>query len=83
MKVFIHRESTREYYAGHGQWVATSPQARDYLSSVKALAVAAQDQRAGVDIVLTFADARYTITLPTLTRKNNPSRALEVSERQK
>ena len=64
LKVFIQRQRTREYYAGDGEWVVTKTQARDYLSSVKAVQLVVKEKLADVNVVLLFATERETITFP-------------------
>jgi hypothetical protein len=68
MRVLIRNRDTGQYIQGPGQWTADPEQAADFKRSARALLFAAEERLGRVEVVLSFEDPRYNITLPILDK---------------
>jgi len=63
MRALIRHLKTGLFYAGDQSWTAKRENAWDFLTTFRALTFAGDNHLRGVEVVLTFGEAKYDLAL--------------------
>ena len=66
MRVFLRRTETGEYFIKPGEWTRNRQVARDFGSSLAAVEASWSAGGQGLEVVLSFGESRFDVTLPVL-----------------
>jgi len=65
MRALIRHLKSGLFYAGDGRWAAKREKARDFVTTFQALTFAGNNRLRGVEVVMTFGEPEYDLTLGT------------------
>jgi hypothetical protein len=63
MRALIRHLKSGLFYAGNGRWAAKREKACDFGSTFRALSFAGDKHLRGVEVVMTFGEPKYDLTL--------------------
>ncbi len=67
MRILLQEKATGLYFEAVGHWTPEPKDARDFLSSVKAIDYCVTNRISGVQLVLKFEEQLHDIVLPMVT----------------
>ena len=67
MRICLQQKETGLYFKDVAEWVRTSSEAMDFVSSTAAIDFCVTNKLSGVQLVLKFEEEQYDIVLPVLT----------------
>lgn len=69
MKILLQQKQTGEYFKEDGVWTRDPAEAKDFLSSTKAIEFCVMNKVSGVHLVLKFEEQHYDIVLPMMPER--------------
>ena len=70
MRVLLRDTSSREYYRSSGQWTFDVGAAHDFKNAYLAISAGPETGRDSLEVVLSFEDPSYDLTLPLTKQKD-------------
>jgi len=72
MRALIRRLKSGHFYAGEQRWTPRREKAFNFVTSFRALRFAGDNHLGGVEVVMTFGEPKYDLTLGSKLRLQRP-----------